>query len=67
LVSLDSQNTTKQQRKRKINTNLDDENAACVNTSGKNDLQLSTSHQDPLNDVTNASANTRQNKKKRRS
>ncbi|CAF4060894.1 unnamed protein product [Rotaria sp. Silwood2] len=67
LVSLDSQNTTKQQRKRKINTNLDDENAACLKTSGKNDHQLSTPHQDPLNDVTNAPAHTRQNKKKRRS
>ncbi|CAM2726060.1 unnamed protein product [Rotaria socialis] len=67
LVSLDLQNTTKTQRKRKINTNLDEENGVFLNASGKNDHQLSTLHQVPLDDVTNARANTRQTKKKRRS
>ncbi|CAF1570773.1 unnamed protein product [Rotaria magnacalcarata] len=66
LASLNSQNTATQQRKRKINKNLDDENAMFLNTSEKNMHQISTPHQVPLNDTTNSTAHTRQNKKKRR-
>ncbi|CAF3419355.1 unnamed protein product, partial [Rotaria socialis] len=61
-----SENTATQQRKRKINKNLDDENAIFLNTSEKSAHQISTLHQIPLNDTTNSTAHTRQNKKKRR-
>ena len=58
-----SENTATQQRKRKINKNLDDENAIFLNTSEKSAHQISTLHQIPLNDTTNSTAHTRQKKK----
>ncbi|CAF4065168.1 unnamed protein product, partial [Rotaria sp. Silwood1] len=66
LPDLDSQTTTKKQRKRKNNLNLDDENSTFSNPAEKMNHQLSTQNQVPLNDITNSTHNARQNKKKRR-
>jgi hypothetical protein len=58
--------TQKQTRKRKQNSNLNDQNDIFENNASKNDYESSVTNRLPLNDATNSTSTSRQRKRTRR-